>query len=135
MTSRCVRTCFAYVRALVHVRMFAEGRLAMDVILSELIAAGVTNINMSTLAYYINEILWRHGPLYSEMAAIVNPEGFRIIFESTGVTNFGRAMAYLAFVHTVNASEELKREAVRMVAEPLKSIDVNAWCIGDGVLD
>jgi hypothetical protein len=44
--------------------MFAEGRLTMDVILSELIAAGVTNINMGTLTYYINEILERHGPMY-----------------------------------------------------------------------
>jgi hypothetical protein len=115
--------------------MFAEGRLTMDVILSELIAAGVTDINMGTLSYYINEILGRYGPVYNEMAAIVNPEGFRIIFESMGVTNFGRAMAYLAFVHTVNASEELKREAIRLVAEPLRSIDVNAWCIGDRVSD
>jgi hypothetical protein len=113
--------------------MFAEGRLTMDVILSELIAAGVTSINMGTLTYYINEILERHGPMYNEMAAIVNPEGFRIIFESMNVTNFGRAMAYLAFVHTVNASEELKREAVRLVAEPLRSIDVNAWWIRDRV--
>jgi hypothetical protein len=115
--------------------MFAEGRLTMDVILSELIAAGVTSINMGTLTYCINEILGRHGPMYSEMAAIVNPEGFRIIFESMGVTNFGRAMAYLAFIHTVNASKELKREAVRLVAEPLRSIDVDVWCIGDGVFD
>jgi hypothetical protein len=115
--------------------MFAEGRLTMDVILSELIAAGVTDINMGTLSYYINEILGRYGPVYSEMAAIVNPEGFRIIFESMGVTNFGRAMAYLAFVHTVNASEELKREAIRLVAEPLRSIDVSAWCIGNRVSD
>jgi hypothetical protein len=113
--------------------MFAEGRLTMDVILSELIAAGVTSINICTLTYYINEILERHGPMYNEMAAIVNPEGFRIIFESMNVTNFGRAMAYLAFVHTVNASEELKREAVRLVAEPLRSIDVNAWWIRDRV--
>ena len=135
MTSRCVRTCFAYVRSFMYVRMFAEGRLTMDVILSELIAAGVTDINMGTLSYYINEILGRYGPVYNEMAAIVNPEGFRIIFESMGVTNFGRAMAYLAFVHTVNASEELKREAIRLVAEPLRSIDVNAWCIGDRVSD
>jgi hypothetical protein len=107
----------------------------MDVILNELIAAGVTNINMGTLTYYINEILGRHGPMYNEMAAVVDPEGFRIIFESMGVTNFGRAMAYLAFVHTVNASEELKREAVRLVAEPLKSINVNVLCIRDGVFD
>ena len=131
--SRCVRTSFTYVRAFKYVRMFAEGRLTMDVILSELIAAGVTSINMGTLTYYINEILERHGPMYNEMAAIVNPEGFRIIFESMNVTNFGRAMAYLAFVHTVNASEELKREAVRLVAEPLRSIDVNAWWIRDRV--
>ena len=135
MTSRSVRTCFAYVRAFMYVRMFAEGRLTMDVILSELIAAGVTDINMGTLSYYINEILGRYGSVYNEMAAIVNPEGFRIIFESMSVTNFGRAMAYLAFVHTVNASEELKREAIRLVAEPLRSIDVNAWCIGDRVSD
>jgi hypothetical protein len=86
---------------------------------------------MGTLVYYINEIRERHSPMYDEMAAIVNLEGFRSIFESMNVTNFGRAMAYLAFVHTVNASEGLKREAVRLVAEPLKSIDVNAWWIED----
>ena len=46
MTSRCVRTCFAYVRVFAYVRAFM----------------------------YFYE---RHSPMYDEMAAIVNPEGFR----------------------------------------------------------
>jgi hypothetical protein len=86
---------------------------------------------MSTLEYYINDIRGHHGSLYSEMAAVVDPEGFRVIFESMNVTSFGRAMAYLAFVHTVDAPEELKREAVRLVAGPLRGIDVSAWIVSD----
>jgi hypothetical protein len=103
----------------------------MDVILSELRSEGVNSINMDTLEYYINDIRGRHGSLYNEMAAVVDPGGFRVIFESMNVTSFGRAMAYLAFVHTVDAPEELKREAVRLVAGPLRGIDVSAWLISD----
>ena len=102
----------------------------MDVILSELRTAGV-NIDMNTLVYYMNEIRQRNRPLYDEMAVRVNPEEFCNIFESMNVTNFGRAMAYLALVHTVNASEELKRKAVRLVAEPLRSFDANTWWARD----
>ena len=123
---------FAYVRdfAYVYVRMFVEGGFTMDVILSELRAADV-NISMEMLTYYINDILRRHGPLYDEMAVRVNPVEFRKVLESMNVANFGRAMAYLALVHTVNASEELKREAVRLVAEPLRSFDANTWWARD----
>ena len=55
----------------------------------------------------------RHGSLYDQIAVNVNSVEFRNVFELTNVTNFGRAMAYLAFVDTVDAPEELKREAVR----------------------
>jgi hypothetical protein len=99
-------------------------------LLSELRTAGV-NIDMNTLVYYINEIRQRNGPLYDEMAVRVNPGEFRNIFESMNVTNFGRTMAYLALVDTVNASEELKRKAVRLVAEPLRSFDANTWWARD----
>jgi hypothetical protein len=99
-------------------------------LLSELRTAGV-NIDMNTLVYYMNEIRQLNRPLYDEMAVRVNPREFRNIFESMNVTNFGRAMAYLALVHTVNASEELKRKAVRLVAEPLRSFDANTWWARD----
>jgi hypothetical protein len=105
-------------------------KFAMDVIVSELRAVGV-DIHTDTLTYYINDILHRHGPTYDEMAAGVNPREFRGVFENMNVVNFGRAMAYLALVYIVNAPEELKREAVRLVAEPLKSFDGNTWWARD----
>ena len=105
--------------------------LAMDVILDELRKGGV-NIDMHTLTYYINDLRERHGSLYDQIAVNVNSGEFRNVFELMNVTNFGRAMAYLAFVDTVDAPEELKREAVRFVTEPLRGFNVNAWRIGEG---
>lgn len=39
------------------------------------------------------------------------------------VNNFGQAMAYLALVYLMKASEGVTREAVRLVATHLKNFD------------
>ena len=113
----CVRNC---VRT--HEHFVKE--LAMDVILDELRKGGV-NIDMNMLTYYINDLRERHGSLYDQIAVNVNSGEFRNVLELMNVTNFGRAMAYLVFVDTVDAPEELKREAVRFVTEPLRGFNVN----------
>lgn len=125
---RMVRTYARCVRTQVEGVVCRGREFAMDVILSELRKEGV-DIDMRMLAYYINDIRQRHGPLYNQIAVNVNPEEFRNVFEIMNMTNFGRAMAYLTLVYIMDAPEELKREAVRLVAGPLRGFNLDAWRI------
>jgi hypothetical protein len=63
----------------------------MEVILDELKRQDV-DIDMRTLSHTINDLLERHGALYSQMVVNVNPNEMHVVFNTINVTNFGRAM-------------------------------------------
>ena len=89
----------------------------MEVILSELREGGV-DMDMVTLAYYIDDL--RDRSVYSDMSARVQPSEMGVVFGIMNVTNFGRAVAYLALVHVMDIPEETKRAAVRLTVGLLK---------------
>ena len=43
------------------------------------------------------------------------------VFTEINVIDFGRAMAYLSIVYLLKESEEVTRDAVRLVATPMKN--------------
>ena len=100
----------------------------MEVILNELQKNGV-DIDMRTLSHHVNGLLDRHESLYNQMILKINPNEMQAVFNTTNVTNFGRAMAYLTLVYLIHASEDTTRRAVRLVAAPLKRFDFRAFCI------
>ena len=102
----------------------------MEVILDELQKNGVT-IGIKTLSYYIKYFTEQHEGAYENMRRQVNRENISEIFYQIKVVNFGRAMAYLSLVYLMNESEEVTREAVRLVATPMKSFDFSAYKIED----
>ena len=50
------------------------------------------------------------------MAKRLSSEELLSVFAEMNVNSFGRAMAYLTLVYLVNIPEDVKREAVRLVA-------------------
>ena len=50
------------------------------------------------------------------MAERLGPEELLGVFAKMNVNSFGRAMAYLTLVYLVNIPEDVKREAVHLVA-------------------
>ena len=54
--------------------------------------------------------------MYEEMATRVEAVDLPDIFNDMNVNNFGRAMAYLTLVYMLKGSENMTREAVRLVA-------------------
>ena len=102
----------------------------MDLILDELQRNNV-EIDMSTLSHHINYLIERHEWAYGNMVRQVNRENISEVFSQIKVVNFGRAMAYLSIVYLMNESEEFTREAVRLVALPMKSFDFLAFKIQD----
>ncbi len=64
---------------------------------------------------------------YGHMVAYVNRDNIPQAFTEINVINFGRAIAYLSIVHLLKESEEVTRDAVRLVATPLKNIDFTAF--------
>ena len=97
--------------------------LTMEVILDELQKNNV-DMNMKTLSYYINDLLQQHKTLYEEFTERVKFDEISAVFAETGVNNFGRAMAFLTLVYMMKAPEDVTREAVRLVATPLKNFDL-----------
>ena len=95
----------------------------MDVILDELRKNNV-NIDIPILSQHINYVLARHEKLYGEMAERVGPDGLLGVFAEMNVNSFGRAMAYLTLVYLMNIPEDVKREAVRLVAPILRNVGV-----------
>ena len=96
----------------------------MEVILDELRKNNV-DIDILILSQRINYVPDRHEKLYGEMAERLSSEellGF--FFPEMNVNSFGRAMAYLTLVYLMNIPEDVKREAVRLVAPVLRNVGV-----------
>ena len=84
---------------------------------------------MTTVSHYINYILddSGHDKLYDEMANCLSPKELLDVFYEMNLNSFGRAMAYLTLVYLTNAPEDETREAVRLVAAPLKYVNFTAF--------
>ena len=95
----------------------------MDVIFDELRKNNV-DIDKKTLSHHINYVLGRHGKLYDEMAERLGPDGLLNVFGEMNVNNFGRAMAYLTLIYLMDIPEDVKCEAVRLVAPVLRDVGV-----------
>ena len=95
----------------------------MEVILDELRKNNV-DIDILILSQRINYVLARHGQLYNEMAERLDSDGLLGVFNEMNVNSFGRAMAYLTLVYLMNIPEDVKREAVRLVAPVLRNAGV-----------
>ena len=95
----------------------------MEVILDELRKSDV-DVDIQTLSQHINYVLARHGQLYDEMAERLDSDGLLNVFNEMNVNNFGRAMAYLTLIYLMDIPEDVKREAVRLVAPVLRDVGV-----------
>jgi arginine repressor len=93
----------------------------MEVILDELRENGV-DIDMTTLSHPINYLLERHEALYNQMVVNVNPNEMHVVFNTINGTNFVCAMAYLALVYFMHASEDTTRRAVRFGCGPSEKL-------------
>ena len=69
-------------------------------------------------------MLAHHEKLYGEMAEQLGPDGLLNVFAEMNVNSFGRAMAYLTLIYLMDIPEDVKCEAVRLVAPVLKNVDV-----------
>ena len=77
------------------------------------------DMDMAILLHQINYVLDRHGKLYGKMVERLGPEELLSVFAEMNVNSFGRAMAYL-----MDIPEDVKREAVCLVAPVLGNVDV-----------
>ena len=82
------------------------------------------DMDMAILSQRINYVLAHHGKLYDEMAERLGPKELLNVFAEMNVNSFGRAMAYLTLVYLMDIPEDVKREAVRLVAPVLRNIGV-----------
>ena len=67
--------------------------------------------------------------MYNDLKNRVSPNDFPKILDIMNVDNFARVMAYLTLVYVMHASEDTTRRAVRLVAAPLRSLDLSAYRI------
>ena len=95
----------------------------MEDILDELRKNNV-DIDILILSQRINYVLDHHEKLYSEMAERLSSEELLGVFAEMNVNSFGRAMAFLTLVYLMNIPEDVKREAVRLVAPVLRNVGV-----------
>ena len=82
------------------------------------------DVDIPTLSQRINYVLAHHEKLYGEMAERLGPDGLLNVFGEMDVNSFGRATANLALVYSMDIPEDVKREAVRLVAPVLRNIGV-----------
>ena len=95
----------------------------MEVIVNELRKNDV-DVSVQILSQHINYVLTDHGKLYDEMAERLGPDGLLNVFGEMNVNSFGRATAYLTLVYLMDIPEDVKREAVCLVAPVLRNIGV-----------
>ena len=95
----------------------------MELILDELQKNNV-EMNLKTLSHYINDLAEQHKTLYTQFTERVKFDEICVVFAEARVNNFGRAMAFLTLVYLMKAPEDVTREAVRLVATPLKNFDL-----------
>ena len=95
----------------------------MEVIVDEL-RKNNADVDKRILSEHINYVLAHHEKLYGEMAERLGPEELLSVFAEMNVNSFGRAMAYLNLVYLMDIPEDVKREAVRLVAPNLRNVGV-----------
>ena len=95
----------------------------MEVIVDELQKNGV-DVDVQILSVHINYVLTHHGQLYDEMAERLDSDGLLNVFGEMNVNSSGRAMAYLTLVYLMDIPEDVKREAVCLVAPVLRDVGV-----------
>ena len=98
----------------------------IEVILDELWKNNV-DIDMTTVLYHMHQCLEQYKTMYEEMATRVEAVDLPDIFNNMNVNNFARAMAYLTLVYMLKGSENVMREAVRLVATVLKDMDFTVF--------
>ena len=82
------------------------------------------DVDIQTLSQHINYVLAHHGHLYDEMAERLDSDGLLSVFGEMNVNSSGRAMAYLTLVYLMDIPEDVKREAVCLVAPVLRDVGV-----------
>ena len=95
----------------------------MEVIVNELRQNDV-DVDIQILSQHINYVLTHHGQLYDEMAERLDSDGLLNVFGEMNVNSFGRAMAYLTLIYLMDIPEDVKREAVRLVAPVSRDVGV-----------
>ena len=104
-------------------RLFWLWQYAMEVIVDELRKNDI-DVDVQILSQHINYVLTHHGQLYDEMAERLGPDGLLNVFNEMKVNSFGQAMAYLTLIYLMGIPEDVKREAVRLVAPVLRDVGV-----------
>ena len=89
----------------------------MNVMFNELRQNGI-NMDIEVLRSHINSILDEYKDLYE--SAALRPVNFTALFFEMETDNFGRIMAYLAYVYAARCSHRQLRTAVQLVASSLK---------------
>ena len=82
------------------------------------------DVDIQILSQHINYVLTHHGQLYDEMAERLDSDGLLNVFGEMNVNSFGRAMAYLTLIYLMDIPEDVKREAVRLVAPVSRDVGV-----------
>ena len=95
----------------------------MEVIADELRKNGV-GVDVQILSSRIKYVLTHHGQLYDEMGERLNSDGLLNVFGEMNVNSSGRAMAYLTLVYLMDIPEDVKREAVCLVAPVLRDVGI-----------
>ena len=95
----------------------------MEVIADELRKNGV-GVDVQILSSHMNYVLTHHGQLYDEMGERLNSDGLLNVFGEMNVNSSGRAMAYLTLVYLMDIPEDVKREAVCLVAPVLRDAGI-----------
>ena len=91
----------------------------MEVIVDELRKNGV-DVDVQILSPHISYVLTHHGQLYDEIAERLDSDGLLNVFNEMNVNSSGRTMAYLTLIYLMDVPEDVKREAVCLVAPVLK---------------
>ena len=95
----------------------------MEIIADELRKNDV-HVGAEVLTSHMNYVLTHHGQLYDEMAERLDSDGLLNVFGEMNVNSFGRALAYLTLVYLMDIPEDVKREAVCLVAPVLRNVGV-----------
>ena len=78
------------------------------------------HIDQRTLAFHINTILGQNKDVYSQ----IHVSDFEQLYREINITNFGRIIAYLAYVYKQSESEETIRHNVRRCVEECREFDI-----------
>ena len=78
------------------------------------------HIDKHTLSFHINRILNQNKDIYSQIHILDIEQLYREI----NITNFGRTIAYLAYVYLQTENEETIRHNVRRCVEECRKFDI-----------